>query len=161
MHRTHLAHHIARRYWNRILFGSIASRKRRINYRAAELSRYSFWNKERQWLRFAEHEGELIGVVGAYVDDAENTRHRAQIVAVYIQPHMRAKGIARALVEQLIEDIHIDPTILALDLDVTAGNTAAEKLYASLGFKEIGYIEKEMCVDGVYYDNRIMTKFIR
>ncbi len=114
-----------------------------------------------QWLRFAEANQKLIGMVGAYKERSNKTRHRANIIAVYVSPSMRGKGIARRLAETLIQDIGADPEIIAIDLDVTAGNHAAERLYTSLGFKEIGYKEKEMYIDGVYYDTRMMTKFIR
>lgn len=117
--------------------------------------------RDKSWLLFAEAEGQLVGMVGAYVDKLENTRHRAHIIAVYVTPRMREKGIARALGEALMREIAKDPQIIALDLDVTAGNTAAEELYKKLGFKEVGYKEKEMCIDGTYVDTRIMTKFIR
>jgi RimJ/RimL family protein N-acetyltransferase len=42
--------------------------------------------------------------------------------------------------------------VLKIKLAVVTGQEAAVKLYKSFGFRQIGIIEKELCVDGTYYD---------
>lgn len=59
-----------------------------------------------------------------------------QMGGVYVVPHLRGKGLGRAVVSALIADIASRGKSCCLF--VKQGNLAARKLYASLGFSEEG-----------------------
>lgn len=110
---------------------------------------------------FAEVDGKLVGMIGSIQEGPERLAHRALIVSMYVTPLFRGKGIARKLLEAMIEKISKHPHIVAIDLNVTVGQDAAEKLYRSMGFEEVGVSKREMKIGDTFYDTIIMAKDIR
>jgi ribosomal protein S18 acetylase RimI-like enzyme len=67
----------------------------------------------------------------------------AEIKRVYVCPDGRGSGMGRALIQTLIADLR-DAGYTTVRLDTGTFMTAAEKLYRSLGFKDIApYDESE------------------
>lgn len=71
----------------------------------------------------------------------------AHINNIAVHPEYRNKGLGRKALEFLVEDMYIKGARKAL-LEVRETNTAAHKLYASAGFKVVGFREKYYKTEG-------------
>ncbi len=80
-----------------------------------------------------------LAMVGLQTSRGANLEHRAKIVSVYVCPEARGTGAGRAMLQEII-DFGIVRGIEIFELSVGDFNTAARKLYTSLGFVEIGFL---------------------
>ena len=101
---------------------------------------------------YAEIGGRLVGMVGTSWSDRLKMRHVAEVYAVYVKPSHRGKGIGKALMRRLLDELKALPQIEKVKLGVTDGNQAAVALYLHLGFEIVGQAKRELQVDGRYYD---------
>ncbi len=81
---------------------------------------------------------QLIGVAGLHFEDRERTRHKASLFGMAVLPQFQGRGIARALVEAVLDQARSTPGTQVVQLTVTQPNTAAVGLYASCGFTPFG-----------------------
>lgn len=85
-------------------------------------------------------DGKLVGSVQITLDTPPNQRHRADINKLVVLKTARRRGIARLLMEAVHrEAVKERRTLLTLD---TRKNDAAEPLYRSLGYVEIGVVPR-------------------
>jgi ribosomal protein S18 acetylase RimI-like enzyme len=96
---------------------------------------------------------QLIGTVALSFETRDRTRHKVSVIAMYVTPMERGRGIGAALLSAAIERASCYPEIQVLQLTVTEGNAAAQKLYESQGFVVFG---KEPFA--VAHDNTFLTK---
>ncbi len=83
------------------------------------------------WL-VAEEDGRVVGYVGS-----QTVMDEADMMNLAVEPSLRRKGIARQLVEALLERLRQQGAV-SLTLEVRASNEAAIALYESMGFTAIG-----------------------
>ena len=83
-----------------------------------------------------KHDNKLAGYVGGWLILDE-----AHITNIAVHPQFRSKGLGRAALDFLVEDMYIKGARKAL-LEVRETNIAANKLYKSAGFKAVGFREK-------------------
>jgi len=97
----------------------------------------------------ADREGrqQLIGYAGANASVKE-----ADLLQTAIHPDWRKQGIATALFERLFDRLR-EVRAESLTLEVREGNTAARKLYESLGFEQISVRED-------YYKNPVENALV-
>ena len=88
----------------------------------------------------AKEETEVIGYIGMKV-----VLDEADITNVAVLPAYRKKGIARKLLQQLLDEAR-QQGIYSIYLEVRDSNAAAITLYKHAGFKEVGQRKN-------YYDN--------
>jgi ribosomal protein S18 acetylase RimI-like enzyme len=81
--------------------------------------------------------------------------HRATL-GMGLERRARRKGFGRQMIETAIA-FGRSNKLAYLDLGVFAHNTVARKLYASMGFVEVGYVKDQFRVDGVTIDDVAMT----
>ena len=81
---------------------------------------------------------ELTGVAGLSFEQRERTRHKATLFGMYVRPAARGRGIAKALVEEVLRRARQSPITEVVQLTVTESNLAAARLYASCGFVAFG-----------------------
>jgi ribosomal protein S18 acetylase RimI-like enzyme len=98
----------------------------------------------------------LVGIACNYVQDRPKLRHEGHVASVYVDPGERGHSNAAALMRHLVEAAG-DDELAVLRLTVTAGNTAAYRLYRALGFQECGMNRRALRVDGVFYDTVLMA----
>ena len=110
---------------------------------------------------YAETDGVLVGMAGAGWSPKTKLRHVAEVYAVYVKPSHRGKGIGKALMRRLLDDLKALPQIEKVKLSVTDSNQAAVSLYLRLGFEIVGRAERELQVDGRYYDLQNMEMWLR
>lgn len=99
----------------------------------------------------------LAGMVGVGRQRKLKMRHKAHIWSMYVAPAERGRGLGRLLMQAAIAHARTMRGIRQVQLSVTANNTAAALLYASLGFVEYGREREALCVNGQLYDETLMA----
>jgi RimJ/RimL family protein N-acetyltransferase len=99
---------------------------------------------------------DLLGVAGFAVRDGEKEAHKGLLWGMYVRPEARGTGIARRLVEAVIDFAR--PRVELIQLSVVIGNEPARRLYARLGFVEYGIEKNSLKHGGRYYDEILMAK---
>ncbi|MFA1822098.1 N-acetyltransferase family protein [Virgibacillus oceani] len=127
-----------------------AAEKYRVRFHAAKNS-----------FTFGAFKGtQLAGVITLVSEQKVKLKHRANIVAMYVKPEERGKGIGKALINEAIQKARSMGGIEQLYLTVVTSNEAAKKLYSSMGFEVFGKEEKALKIDDVYYDEAWMVLFL-
>jgi ribosomal protein S18 acetylase RimI-like enzyme len=106
-------------------------------------------------LLFAEDDGRLIGLVGAYVEPDEPDV--ANIVTVFVMPEYRGRGVGRLLVDAILAEIALWPEIIAARLTVNLLQTAAVATYRQAGFTVVA-TERNRMGDGELHEELIMER---
>lgn len=79
-------------------------------------------------------DGQLVGLVAAYLNDAVS--QSGHITSVSVLPHLARRGLASALLDRCIARSK-QAGMQIISLDVAASNVAACRLYERLGFRAI------------------------
>lgn len=80
----------------------------------------------------------LVGAVTLERDPRTKVRHVGHVIGTMVHADEIGRGVGRALIDALIERANADDELQSLTLTVTAGNAAAERLYARVGFTVFG-----------------------
>ncbi|WP_246941959.1 GNAT family N-acetyltransferase [Bacillus pinisoli] len=105
-------------------------------------------------------ENNLVGVVTLIVETKTKTKHRANIVAMYVYPENRKSGIGRKLMTEAILKAKEIKVVEQIYLTVTSGNEPAKNLYNSLGFKTYGVNRNGLKIKDTYFDDELMVLFL-
>lgn len=105
-------------------------------------------------------DGDLCGNVTLLRHTTPKMSHRASVVAVYVTPSARGKGIARRLMLELLDYAAGWQGLERLDLMVASENLQAIELYEKLGFEKYGTEIRAMKIGEKYIDEDMMVKFI-
>jgi len=103
---------------------------------------------------------QLIGMAGFARNLREKSRHKGLIWGVYVRPAFRGQGVARALLTTLVERARPQPGLEQILLTVAVDQTAARRLYQSLGFQVFGHERHALKVDGGYVDEDHMVLWL-
>ena len=101
--------------------------------------------------------GELIGIAGFYREQKLKTRHRGNVVGVYVREQARGRGTGRGMMQALLERAAGIEGVEHVVLAVTTTMTAAVRLYQSLGFRSFGCERRALKVDDRYLDTEYMV----
>jgi len=101
--------------------------------------------------------GDLVGMAGFFRKQGEKQRHKGAIWGVYMKSEWRAKGAGRALLRELLKRAQAQPGIEQIHLTVATNQTAARRLYASLGFERYGCERRALKVGDAYFDEDYMV----
>jgi len=104
--------------------------------------------------------GQLIGMAGLMIETRLKLKHKATIISMYVKPEYRRSGIGKMLLLEAINKAKTFEGIEQINLTVNAGNTAAKKLYTSLGFQSYGTEIRSLKIDEIYYDEDYMVLFL-
>ncbi len=85
-------------------------------------------------------------------------RHKGVLWGMYVRPEARGTGLAAALVERLLSEAQ--GIVEEVRLAVVTTNEAAIRLYTRYRFKEYGIERRALKMDGRYYDELLMARFI-
>jgi ribosomal protein S18 acetylase RimI-like enzyme len=100
--------------------------------------------------------GALVGSAGLVISPKLKQRHKGHIVGVYVDPAWRRTGLARALLDGLIDQARAQGLVV-LTLSVTVGNTAARRLYIRAGFTVYGVEPLSLRVGADLLDEELMV----
>jgi Acetyltransferases len=103
-------------------------------------------------------DGTLGGINAFLRNEGAKERHRGWMLQVYVRPQHRGTGMARALVEHLVE--HARHQVLQIHLGVWSENLPAIRLYEKLGFSIYGTEPRYLFVNGRFVDEHLMVRFL-
>jgi len=101
---------------------------------------------------------EIVATTGYFVHDHDNSKHKAMIWGVYVKPEYRGKGLSFDLLQEVVKNL--PQNISVVKLSVVDGNEPAEQTYERAGFRSWGVEERALCLNGRYYDEKHMVKFL-
>ena len=102
----------------------------------------------------------IRGMIGLTREPREKNQHKGDIVAMYVAPELRRRGLARALLHAAVDYARNDGGLEQLVLTVTSTNRAAAKLYKSAGFVTFGLEPRAIKLAGEYFDKEHMILFL-
>lgn len=125
------------------------------------MSRLQETFKPGSWLLFAKiPSGELIGMVGGYRDSNDLVNHSAQVWGVYVKQQYRGKGVAKALMKEILEEFSLVDDIETAILEVNTDQKSAKKLYETFGFA-VSKTYRQKLGDGLEHEISEMRKSLR
>jgi RimJ/RimL family protein N-acetyltransferase len=101
---------------------------------------------------------EILGTAGFMSGIGAKRVHKAILWGMYVRQAARGTGLARALVEAVLD--HAKGRVELIQLSVVAGNATARRLYTSLGFEPYGIEAHSLKVGGEYLDEVLMVKML-
>ena len=101
-------------------------------------------------------EENLIGIAGFVRGDRTKTRHRGEIVAMYVDPGFRGRRVGENLLRALIKSVFEIGGIEQIHLTVVADNGAAVTLYERIGFVSFGVQENYFKAGEKYWNQNFM-----
>jgi len=102
---------------------------------------------------------ELIGLAGFERTHRKKTRHRGDLVQVYVDVKYRGQKIGERLIRKVLEDAFALEGIEQIELSAVANNQGAIRLYEKLGFKTYGIQPEYFKVEDGYTDQAFMFLF--
>lgn len=103
----------------------------------------------------------LVGAITCERDPRSKVRHVGHIVGTMVHADEQRRGVGQALLDALIARASADPELHQLTLSVTAGNAAAERLYARAGFVRYGTLPRAIRVGGRFLDKHHLVLNLR
>jgi ribosomal protein S18 acetylase RimI-like enzyme len=94
----------------------------------------------------------LVGTVGFARKTRHKKRHKAIIWGVFVHEDYRGSGIARGLMEEVLQRAEALADLEHIILTVGHHQTVARKLYVSLGFVVFGHEPAALKVQGISVD---------
>ena len=102
-------------------------------------------------------DGRLRGMVGFAREKGAKRRHRAMVWGVYVAPDLRGQGIAKRLLQTLIDRARQLPGLERLVLAANVADPKATSLYQSVGFVPFGVEPAALKIGDQYVDDVHMT----
>jgi len=103
-------------------------------------------------------DGRLVGTAATYQDRARGkVRHKAWLVAVYVAPEARGRGVGRAVCQAAIDAARGWDGVEQIYLGVAVPNEPAVALYRSMGFVEYGREPRAIKLPDRYVDEFLMV----
>lgn len=103
-------------------------------------------------------DGKIVGMAGVILYREMKMVHRAAIWGVYVSPDQRGKKAGQKLIGAALDNL--PDYIECVTLGVGAHNAPAITLYKEMGFEEYGLEKNALKIDGRYYDESLMVKFV-
>lgn len=120
----------------------------------------SDWKRRIKNTLFAMDDNKPVGMITYVFNDKIKTRHIANIFGVYVKKEYRKQGIGKKLIERALSNIKKNKEIIKINLCVNPKQKTALNLYKKYRFKVIGRLKKDLFIDGKFYDELLMEKFI-
>lgn len=136
-------------------FGSTFEEENRIN--PLKFESYLLEESEDNFMFGAFNENELIGICGFAREARNKTRHRGEIVQMYVNPMFAGQGIGNKLLKAVIQKAFENGEIEQIILSVVEENSSANKAYEKIGFVEYGRLQNYFKQGGRYWNQRFMV----
>jgi len=108
-----------------------------------------------------KEENQIVGMIGFRREQGIKIKHKGMIWGVYVSPEYRGKGIAKELLEEVINRGNRLEDLKQINLCVVALNRVAIELYKKLGFETYGIEKNALEYKGQGYDEELMTYFYK
>jgi ribosomal protein S18 acetylase RimI-like enzyme len=104
-------------------------------------------------------EGKLAGTAGFYRYMHNKERHKGHIWGVYVRPQSRGKGVASALMKEIVRRAREIDGLEQITL-VASANLPAQRLYKALGFESYGVEPHSLKIGDQYIDDVLMVLWL-
>lgn len=118
-----------------------------------------FLYKNLQEFIVAVNKGKIIGSSGLVFENKERKKHTSLLSWFYVTPEFRHSGIGTKLLEKIIE-LAKERNLSKISLMANQEQDSAINLYKRYGFAISGKLEKELNINGKFYDVILMEKFL-
>jgi len=106
-------------------------------------------------------DGRLQGNAGFYRDKALKTRHKGRVWGVYVTPEKRGAGVGKKILQTLLDRSRSIEGVEQILLSVTSTQTAAIRLYRSLGFEPFGCEPRSLKIGDRLIDEEYLVLRLR
>lgn len=103
---------------------------------------------------------DLIGIAGFVRGNRTKTRHRGEIVSMYVNPDFHGQKVGENLLRQLLKAVFDLEGIEQIHLTVVADNASAVRLYERIGFETFG-VQKNYFKSGEKYWNQNFMQLMK
>ncbi len=103
--------------------------------------------------------GKLIATAGFYRYTHNKERHKGHIGGVYVRPESRGKGVASALMKEIVRRAREMDGLEQITL-VASANLPAQRLYKALGFESYGIEPHSLKIGNDYVDDVLMVLWL-
>jgi len=100
---------------------------------------------------------QLIGIVTFVRESNPKVIHKGDIYAMYVSPDSRGKRIGKSLVQDLVTKAKQCEGLEQINLTVISNNTAAKRLYETIGFVTYGTERNALKSGSQYWDEDFMA----
>jgi ribosomal protein S18 acetylase RimI-like enzyme len=100
-------------------------------------------------------DGHLTATAGFY----NKERHKGHIWGVYVRPESRGKGVASALMNEIVRRARAIGGLEQITL-VASANLPAQRLYKALGFESYGIERHSLKIGDQYVDDVLMVLWL-
>jgi ribosomal protein S18 acetylase RimI-like enzyme len=138
-----------------LAFGSSADEHRATSVEVAAQRLFS--QGPHNFILGAFESGRLIGTAGFARNGNQKDRHKGRVWGVYVTGRHRARRVGRRLLSELLKRASEQPGLELIMLTVGVDQSAARRLYASLGFQVFGRERHALKVGDVYVDEDYMV----
>ncbi|MCL4342115.1 MAG: GNAT family N-acetyltransferase [Candidatus Thermoplasmatota archaeon] len=119
------------------------------------------WKSRIVNMLFAIYKNKLAGMIGFLPRTRIKTGHVADIFSFYVCKEYRGLGIGWKLLNEALLEIRNNQKIIKISLSVNSEMEAAIHLYKKCGFNISGRLERELKLNGNFYDEFTMEKLIQ
>ncbi len=120
---------------------------------------WDMWNSSKlPYCRLAAiMDGKVVGWAALNETSSRKVYKGINEESIYIATEHFGKGIGKILMNALIEQSE-EHGVWTLYASIFPENTASIKLHLSCGFREIGYMEKAGCMNGIWRDTVLFER---
>jgi ribosomal protein S18 acetylase RimI-like enzyme len=104
-------------------------------------------------------DGHLTATAGFYRYSHNKERHKGHIWGVYVRPESRGKGVASALMNEIVRRARAIGGLEQITL-VASANLPAQRLYKALGFESYGIERHSLKIGDQYVDDVLMVLWL-
>lgn len=104
---------------------------------------------------------ELVAIAGFRRETRPKTRHRGEIVQMFVHPSVQGNGIGDRILRTAVETAFALDGIESVELSLVADNHPAQKLYERVGFRTYGVRKAYFKAGEKYWDQRFMQLFLQ
>jgi len=108
----------------------------------------------------AEVEGELCGYLTILPRYPAKLRHTSELT-MGVHHAARGQGIGKLLLKEALQRVQESGDLEIIYLMVRADNTAAIRLYETMGFDHVALLRNDTKTPDGYYDGCLMRKFVK
>jgi len=105
-------------------------------------------------------QGQMIGTAGFFRRPNNKERHKGHIWGVYVRPQSRGKGVASALMKEIVRRAREIDGLEQITL-VASANLPAQRLYKALGFESYGIEPHSLKIGNEYVDDVLMVLWLQ
>lgn len=109
---------------------------------------------------FTEDE-QLAGMAGFRREQGIKLNHKGMIWGVYVSPEYRGQGVAKALIQEILDRGREIEGLQQINLSVVTANRPAAELYKKVGFVTYGVEKNALIYNHQGYDEELMTYFFK